>query len=294
MSYGIASSPDFIGILAIDRDLYLIRFRSKPQIILLSGSLRARRWRAWQSHTPFHYIISESLRGSAGWRRRSNLTISSRVPKFNLFILSTILCKLAYIYQNRNGTLIMDTFLSDIDSNSHSYKRDIGIVIAVLESGNSVELKASGYSMFPTLRPGDRVIVKPITKGELPKPGNVVVYIENGLKAQRRNGVTEERRNGVTEERHNNITTEQHNVILVMHRLIGIRVDDQGNPQLVTRGDSLNEPDKPWPQQKLLGIAVTYKRRDKEHSLKSYIPGDWRYKFNHRLIWLYIKMKNFV
>ena len=39
-----------------DRDLYLILFRSKPQIILLLGSLRARRRRAWQSHTPIHRL----------------------------------------------------------------------------------------------------------------------------------------------------------------------------------------------------------------------------------------------
>jgi signal peptidase I len=114
--------------------------------------------------------------------------------------------------------------------------------------------------MFPTLRPEDRVIVKPLAIKEFPKPGCIVIYLEN---------------NG-----------------LVMHRLIEIRANDQNNPQLITRGDSLNEPDKPWPQQKLLGVAVTYKRTDKEHSLKSYIPGAWRYKFNHRLIWFYIKMKN--
>ena len=47
----------------------------------------------------------------------------------------------------------------------------IETVKAVLESGNSVELSAAGYSMFPTLRPGDRVIVKPLAKGEIPVGG---------------------------------------------------------------------------------------------------------------------------
>jgi signal peptidase I len=194
----------------------------------------------------------------------------------------------------------VDTLSSNIENINNFINGNVGIVISVLESGNSVELKATGYSMFPTLRPGDSVVVKPLAKGELPVPGNVVVCIRNGLKAQRSNGVTEERhngttaqrRNGITEERYNNITAEQHNNILVMHRLIEIKTDDQNNPQLVTRGDSLNEPDKPWTPQQLLGVAIAYKRSEKAYSLKSYIPGAWRYKFNHRLIWFYIKMKN--
>jgi len=193
----------------------------------------------------------------------------------------------------------VDILSPDIENINNFIDSNVGIVITVLESGNSVELKATGYSMFPTLRPDDRVIVKPITKGELPKPGDVVVCVENGVTAQRRNGATEERRNGITaqrrngitEEGHNNIKTEQHSVILVMHRLIKIRVDDRFNSQLITRGDSLNESDKPWPRQQLLGVAVSYKRSAKEHLIKNFIPGAWRYKYNRRLLWMFGKIK---
>jgi hypothetical protein len=96
---------------------------------------------------------------------------------------------------------------------------------------------------------------------------------------------------GITEEGYNNISTEQHNVILVMHRLIEIRVDDRVNPQLITRGDSLNESDKPWPRQQLLGVALSYKRSGKEHLIKNFIPGEWRYKYNRRLLWMFGKIK---
>jgi signal peptidase I len=193
----------------------------------------------------------------------------------------------------------VDILSPDIENINKFIDSNVGIVIAVLESGNSVELKATGYSMFPTLRPGDRVVVKPLVKGELPVPGNVVVCVGNGVKAQRHNGVTEERRNDVTEEkhisiseeRHNNITTEQHNSILVMHRLIEIKTDDQNNHQLVTRGDSLNEPDKLWPRQQLLGVAVSYKRSGKEHLIKKFIPDAWRYKYNRRFLWMFGKIK---
>jgi len=144
--------------------------------------------------------------------------------------------------------------LHSADSDN-SVNRDIGIILAVLESGHSVELPATGYSMFPTLRPGDKVIVRPLTKGELPKPGSVVVYKENSG--------------------------------FVMHRLVEIIGCDSGYVQFITRGDSMSEPDKPWPQQKLLGVANCYKRGNREYPVKTFVPGIWRYKFNRRLLWLY-------
>jgi signal peptidase I len=155
--------------------------------------------------------------------------------------------------------------------------------MAVLESGHSVELPATGYSMFPTLRPGDRVVVKPLAKGELPLTGSVMVCMDNGAKAQRRKGATV--------QRHNDITPEQHNSMLVMHRLIKIIVGNDGEPMFITRGDSGIEKDKPWLLQQLAGIALTYTRDDKEHFIGSYIPGVCRYKYNQRLLWLHNLIK---
>lgn len=163
-----------------------------------------------------------------------------------------------------------------------SSDRTIGLVMAVLESGHSVELPATGFSMFPTLRPGDRVIVKPLAKGELPLTGSVVVCVDNGATAQRRNGATV--------QRHNDITPERHNSSLVMHRLVEIISDDSGKLLYITRGDSVKEPDKPWPQQQLIGVAKSYKRGRKEHSIKAFIPGACRYLFNHRLLWMFNKI----
>jgi len=163
-----------------------------------------------------------------------------------------------------------------------SSDRTIGLVMAVLESGHSVELPATGFSMFPTLRPGDRVIVKPLAKGELPLTGSVVVCVDNGATAQRRNGATV--------QRHNDITPERHNSSLVMHRLVEINNNDSGNQMLITRGDSGRESDKPWHQEQFIGMAISYKRRRKEHSIKAFIPGACRYLFNHRLLWMFNKI----
>ena len=153
----------------------------------------------------------------------------------------------------------METSPLQSENIGNSLNSKIGIIKTVLDSGNSVELPANGYSMFPTLRPGDRIIVKPFGKGELPNPGRVVVYYDKG--------------------------------VLVMHRVVEIKNDDSGNSLLITRGDSARETDKPWRQEQLLGSAISYKRRRKEHLIKAFTPGVWRYLFNHRMLWVYIKMR---
>ena len=145
---------------------------------------------------------------------------------------------------------------------------NVEIVLTVLESGNLVELTASGYSMFPTLRRGDRIVVRPLRKEELPIPGKVVVCLENSA----------------TEQLHNDKTAEQHNDRLVLHRLIETKVDDSGNPLLITRGDSAMKQDKPWPLQQLIGIAESYKRDKKEYPINTFIPGILRYLFNRNLL----------
>jgi len=155
----------------------------------------------------------------------------------------------------------------------------VEIVIAVLESGHSVELPATGYSMFPTLKPGDRVVVKPLPKIELPMIGSVVVFEVNGP--------TEEGAG------HRAQGTE-HNSVLVMHRLVDIKHDDSGNPLLITRGDTEMENDKPWVQQQLIGAAVSYKRCGKERLVKVFVPGVRRYKYNRRVLWVVNKISRVI
>lgn len=155
----------------------------------------------------------------------------------------------------------------DIADNNSSYNRDIGIVVSILESGHSVELPATGYSMFPTFRPGDLVVVKPLLKGEIPEKGCVVVYLDYDL------------------------TNDRHNGKLVMHRLVKIMNDEAGNHIFISRGDSMREPDRQLSQHQLLGVAYSYKRSKKEFIVKAFVPGVCRYKNNRRLFWLYSKIK---
>jgi hypothetical protein len=143
--------------------------------------------------------------------------------------------------------------------NNVSSDRETGIIMAILASGNCVELPAIGYSMFPTLMDGYLVTVKPFPEGVFPEPGSVVVYKDNG--------------------------------ILVMHRLLEIAAGDNGNLHFITRGDSRLEPDKPWAQKQFMGVAVRYKEANREYAIRTFLPPAWRYKFNNRLLMVYSKIK---
>lgn len=139
--------------------------------------------------------------------------------------------------------------------------RDLEIVLSILESGNSVELPATGYSMFPTFSPGNRILIKPVRKGETPPPGTVVVFKDNK--------------------------------VLVMHRLIKIVHPGNAVKQFITRGDCLPGPDLPWTIEQLIGIAVAVKTRGIEKGVKTFLPAEWRYSYNRKLLWLCFKLRIF-
>lgn len=171
----------------------------------------------------------------------------------------------------------------------------IATLIAVLKSGRSVVLPATGYSMFPTLRPGDRVTVKPLTKGALPEPGVVVVYVDKGVMAQRRKDINHLRQGfvGQRSQGYNGVTAERSNGNLVMHRLAGISNEEDGNVMVITRGDSMMGNDKPWPLQHLIGVAVSFKRHKKEHTVKNQVLSRWNFRSNHLALWFYFLVNNF-
>jgi hypothetical protein len=186
--------------------------------------------------------------------KKTKVRHSETDSTFQLFFVTL------YNYLTISNFLSVESSFHPINNTDTPLKIDIGLIKEVLKTGHSVELPATGYSMFPTLRPGDRVVVKPIDKGEYPKPGSVVVYDNSG--------------------------------VLVMHRLIKIIAGTEDKPIFITRGDSGIEKDKPWHMQQLAGTALTYNRDDKEHSIRSYIPSVCRYKYNQRLLWLHNRIRS--
>ena len=133
----------------------------------------------------------------------------------------------------------------------------IETLLDLLKRGNSAEISASGYSMFPTLRPGDRVLVSPIAENESPVPGEILI-----------------------------IKTD---TILVLHRLIEIRKNNETDKVFITRGDCMNESDSPVKSDQIVGITHSFTRNNRQRVLGRRIPAKRAYKINRVMLWIWGK-----
>lgn len=147
-------------------------------------------------------------------------------------------------------------------SNEPSFNEDLGLVMAVFESGHSVELSATGYSMFPTFSPGVRVVVRAVSRGERLVKGDVVVCLDNGIGQD----------------------------IFVMHRLVEIKCTENGEIFYITRGDSRQKVDSPWNEGKVVGVVSGQKTKHGLRRVKSFVPGRMRLGFNRMMLWVYWKL----
>jgi signal peptidase I len=138
----------------------------------------------------------------------------------------------------------------------------VEIIKGILVSGNSVELPATGYSMFPAMRPGDKVMIKGIRNKEDLQKGNIIVYEINGT--------------------------------LVMHRLIAISENESGKPQYLTRGDSMAENDRAVSEQQLIAVAYTFQRGGKKSRVRVFVPGKCWHFYNRIVLWGYFKSKKYL
>jgi signal peptidase I len=87
--------------------------------------------------------------------------------------------------------------------------RDIGLTL--LSEGKTIRIKAHGYSMYPSIKPGSLILIEPLQLKVLPVPGEIVAI-------RRKNG-------------------------LVVHRIVRI-VKKDGFTGFIARGDSNAYPDK--------------------------------------------------
>ena len=96
----------------------------------------------------------------------------------------------------------------------------VGLAIEVLRTSGRLELCPRGYSMLPTLWPGDTVTVQAYPFEQV-EPGQVILYQRQGR--------------------------------LYLHRVIGREPDGAG---LVTRGDAMSQCDAAVRREEFLGMAV--------------------------------------
>lgn len=109
------------------------------------------------------------------------------------------------------------------------------LVDARLHMGSAVQFTIPTESMFPTLAPGDQVIVRRMCAQDL-RLGDMVLIQAGGM--------------------------------WLAHRLIGQRVVN-GNTLFITKGDNCVQHDPPWQAAQLVGIVAAVQHNGREVSLVS-------------------------
>lgn len=96
----------------------------------------------------------------------------------------------------------------------------------LLDKGTSIRIKASGYSMYPAIRPGNTLIIKPVEPEEL-KCGMIIAW--------------------------------KRKKDMVVHRLV-LAYESDGKRYYITRGDSCKSSDKPVSHDMIAGrVEAIYK-----------------------------------
>jgi signal peptidase I len=72
--------------------------------------------------------------------------------------------------------------------------KDIGLTL--LKEGKTIRIKAHGYSMYPSIKPGSMVLIEPLSIKGLPNPGEIIaIRREQGLIVHRLSKIIN--RNGI-------------------------------------------------------------------------------------------------
>ena len=101
---------------------------------------------------------------------------------------------------------------------SHSIIKNIGLTL--LSEGQTIRIKAHGYSMYPSIKPGSLILIEPLNVKGPPRPGEIIaIRRETGL---------------------------------VVHRLSKI-IRGNGTTTYIARGDSNAYPDNPVKLDKIAG-----------------------------------------
>jgi signal peptidase I len=103
----------------------------------------------------------------------------------------------------------------------HAHILKCELASEVLHSSGKLRLCVTGWSMLPTVWPGDTLVVERVSPDQV-RIGDVVVVARDGQ--------------------------------LCQHRVVSI-AEDSGNRRWITRGDALPVPDRPVLENELLGRA---------------------------------------
>jgi signal peptidase I len=105
--------------------------------------------------------------------------------------------------------------------NNQEKAKDFGLTL--LSEGKTIRIKAHGYSMYPSVKPGSMILIEPLSIKGLPRPGEIIaIRREQGL---------------------------------IVHRLSKI-ININGNISYIARGDSNALADNPVNINKIAGRII--------------------------------------
>jgi signal peptidase I len=104
---------------------------------------------------------------------------------------------------------------------NHIIVKDIGF--SLLAEGTSLKVKADGYSMYPSIKPGSIILIEPLAEALHPSPGEIIAW-------KRESG-------------------------FVVHRLVRI-IKEGDKISFITRGDSCAYEDQPVIRDQIAGKVV--------------------------------------
>ena len=138
----------------------------------------------------------------------------------------------------------------------HIIVRDLGFLL--LEKGTILKIKANGFSMYPSIKPGTIIFIEPVKEDGNIIPGQII-YLEKEMG-------------------------------FVVHRLIR-RENKDDQVLYYTRGDSCKNEDKPVKSDQIAGKVI--RMEDRKHRIRegnSLITKPC-YSINRIIVWLILKIK---
>lgn len=125
---------------------------------------------------------------------------------------------------------------------------------SLLKEGKSIRLEASGYSMYPAIKPGYFIHIEPLNQFSQLQEGQIIAW-----------------------KRENDI---------VVHRLVHI-YESGKHKYFITRGDSAPSSDEPVVLSDIAGkvVFIECRSRKRQSLSKTGIP-EWKYNLNRKLAWL--------
>jgi signal peptidase I len=136
------------------------------------------------------------------------------------------------------------------DHLSHNVLKEIGF--SLLAEGKTIRVKAEGFSMYPSVKPGSVIFIEPFKEGAEPIPGEIIAW-------KRDSG-------------------------FVVHRLVRC-YEKENLKYFITRGDSIMAEDEPVLFDQIAGKVVKVEKPEgKAVPAYSFLNKKPNYSFNRFLV----------